>query len=352
LLGSGSPQPFRMDCSPGLEGKPSPPQQPSSAGHVLGVGDVGPAAGLSRTCNRRVATILLVAAVLAGVALVMRRRPLHGFTKSLRGPFAALGPWIRHAGTAGSGWGRLPSVERKNACQSLRPEFMNRSRLLTDVGARRNLAFVHIPKTGGRAIESAAKAASVHWGQEYWKDWRSDVGMSERGHRCSAWHVPPAYLHPACSPYVASDVFCVVREPVHRAVSEFRYHVDWWLVNRNTQIPCTEQELNRFIAQSMDSVEDGDEFIDDCHWIPQSHYIWGPDGTQWCSHVLKFESLSDEFRALMASQDLRVQLPERDSNSEFSSKRLCDVTVDMLSTDNKARLRRHFARDFSLLGYP
>ena len=88
------------------------------------------------------------------------------------------------------------------------------------------LAFVHIPKTGGTSIENAALKQNIKWGRFVnWKIHNTDNTLfkfKNPGQKC---HMPPCTLP---SYYSDKRLFCVVRNPYTKIISEFK----WFLINR------------------------------------------------------------------------------------------------------------------------
>ena len=75
------------------------------------------------------------------------------------------------------------------------------------------LTFLHIPETAGSTIETLG-----------WKKKR--CGIREHGvvwRRACDWHTPPRDLVPRERLYPAAETFCVVRDPLDRLLSEYKF---------------------------------------------------------------------------------------------------------------------------------
>jgi len=220
------------------------------------------------------------------------------------------------------------------------------------------LEFIHIPKTGGQAIEAWGLHHGLAWGGcrlkaggPSWPVHPGRFGSYTKG--CSSFHIPPAAWEAAQTPPFAAGAptFCVVRHPFTRAVSEYQWQAKWTPYWR----ACTAANLNEFIERVFVSgidphggddepaegggaagaaAESGSEPTGphvppglgarlaalrsagelatmeappselDCHALPQWVYIDGLErGRPACQHVLSYESLEEDFAALIGTVD-------------------------------------------------
>lgn len=256
------------------------------------------------------------------------------------------------------------------------------------------LELVHIPKTGGSAIEYAGSLANVTWGLCHWKarplagpgcqkpDWlHYNASQNLRDHDVEdsweIWHTPPTWLK-ANSPYRNKTLFTVVRNPYERFISEYYcpYNglnpVDWTLNDRgfvdpmgkplidaleqakkkreaktSTKKPETPQTLNEFL---MGRLRYPSKWT--AHYLPQSDYVFDEQGSQIVEHVLRHERLSQQFTELMRTYDLPVYLNttvnQRNGESPAAPTRM---TVDDLFPETIQRINQVARPDFSNFGY-
>ena len=101
------------------------------------------------------------------------------------------------------------------------------------VGTMRPIRFVHIPKTGGTAVETtlAQLDASSRLSSSFPRGCGHGLVTVTPQQQCNAQHVPPGWFIGSstsngrvgdhCSPYHGSDTFTIVRHPFDRLLSEY-----------------------------------------------------------------------------------------------------------------------------------
>lgn len=203
------------------------------------------------------------------------------------------------------------------------------------------LVFLHIPKNGGTAIEAAGWRHGILWGRHM--DFKQcSFGRARR--KCSPWHIPPGYMQ-APNLYSETQVFCAVRHPYERAISHFR-----WTVARlgyDQSIACTAETMNMYLELLYGpTYYQADNFMQDCHLLPQSQFIWDEHGHQWCTHILRMENFPDEFNTFMKQHDFPVHLDEPANKGACHNLGVADL-------DNKslALLNSVYVEDFSRLDF-
>lgn len=211
------------------------------------------------------------------------------------------------------------------------------------------MVFLHIPKTAGTAIENAGLSQNVRWGRHRMY-YFGMMPMSD-GLYCTTHHVPPRHLPQVMAGiYRESEVFCVARHPYERAVSEYKYllAVPWGrdkpgLLEKEE---CTAEGLNHFLTTSLRMVMSGQRFVNDCHMLPQSEYIFDQK-KQWCKDVLRFEYMPKAFDKLMEKKGYNVRL----DHSENESGTCKNLTRAALNASTLKLLNEMYDEDFRRLGY-
>lgn len=208
------------------------------------------------------------------------------------------------------------------------------------------LIFLHLPKNAGTNIEEAGKDAHVRWGRH----WTWGTVQMPDGTWCNKYHVPPVFL-PDLERYLNGEVFCIVRHPFDRAVSEYKYLLQMPWGGSRVDLPpdadwCHPVGLNSYLTRLMRAINAGYPFINDCHMVRQTDYVWHL-GKQWCQDVIPIENLSDDFHKIMKRVGYNVTLRKEENRA-----RLCEnITREDLNASTKALLRAYYKEDFINFNY-
>mmetsp|Transcript_48663 Transcript_48663/g.110455 ORF Transcript_48663/g.110455 Transcript_48663/m.110455 type:complete len:505 (-) Transcript_48663:151-1665(-) len=223
----------------------------------------------------------------------------------------------------------------------------------------RTIMFLHIPKNAGTSIERATMSAdAIHFSKhlkmfaEQWvlarRGFQDEKGRVHVGSsvsitvpvdagtfhpagagtcKCSYWHIPPRYLENAgagsgaggwsasatnprgeatrvVNAYRGAEVYCVVRDPLERALSEFKM--------RHASLLDSKGDAQAFLIDLAARLKSKKICRSDCHVLPQYEYIWNGGGNRTCHHVLRIDSLKASFDALMRSKGKpEIRLPAR-----------------------------------------
>jgi hypothetical protein len=170
-------------------------------------------------------------------------------------------------------WKADLSIPVSESCAELRrdyPETEDLQKLFTipeNPGDNKLLAFLHIPKNAGTAL-------STHFGR-----FRVDENFYNKTvHRaCTPWHLPPRYWVPS-NPYAGRKVYCVLRHPVEKVISEFKMRSKPGELNG----PNVLKNLDLFLKRK----QYWDTGGIDCHMVPQYVYVWDQNGTSICLYEL------------------------------------------------------------------
>jgi len=160
--------------------------------------------------------------------------------------------------------------------------------------------------------------------------------------RCSFWHFPPAWDAQLAKAYSEDcDSFCVVREPLSRFLSHWRWR------HFSKPSDCSPEVLEKYTQEKLGQARE-DALLEDCHFTPQVYYAFqNGDHTapRICRHIIKLEHLDAEFAPLMAQYNLeKVHLGKGKSRSS----KKCDI----VPTDATLKLIKDFyAADYKAFGY-
>jgi hypothetical protein len=264
--------------------------------------------------------------------------------------------------------------------------------------SQRRLEFVHIPKTGGTVIESVAARNGIDWtichflpskavaemsmniihcpendGKQYMQ-WR----YMQPFHGLVWWHVPPSYFFNYCdwlpgNPYIEADLFAVVRDPYDRLISEYYYQQSWFESEENKAQTQDVKYFNEWIKAKLElyshfscdrkakqelfkqSNTTKSYLSFDGHLISQYDYIYDNSSPismpprKLIEHVLRFESLQEDFVALMLEYGLDHLTPlPRELVRKSLPKQL---GMYNLTLSNLQLIERVYRQDFEEFGY-
>jgi len=198
----------------------------------------------------------------------------------------------------------------------------------------RNVLFIHVPKTGGSAVEKHFVAAG--WTMSY-HDGRMSRGYPNHLRRCTPQHMHGALLKEIFRLRRFDAIFAVVRDPVARFRSEY--------VMRHKQELTTSADAVEAWAEERFAKFSSNPYVHDNHIRPQVEFLVKG------AHVYRLEDGLDTALADLNAQhglDLptevaRVRTSER---TRGISSRDVEVSVSL-----EARLEEFYADDFRRFGY-
>ena len=199
------------------------------------------------------------------------------------------------------------------------------------------LEFVHITKTGGTAIESVAAASNVAWGAcQYRTELETCKGLQNlkaKNHRF-LWHDPRKQ-------YDCPNLFTVVRNPYTRMLSEFYCP---WTGYKGSDTSA--HQLNVWIQNEIQKlIKDANN---EGHAIPAYKYVFDDNNQIRIRHVLKYETLQQDFNALMKLYDLPISLPTQRINS---SRKIQTMKVSDFDSETLQAINSFYFMDFKTFGY-
>ena len=226
-------------------------------------------------------------------------------------------------------------------------------RVTSSVGSKRSLELLHIPKTGGTAIEKAAWGAGIRWGAchystpkevhclnpDFPKDPSKNLAVT-RFDKNERWHTPLQYF--LSNPLQDADIFAVIRNPYDRYISE--YYCKWGGIGAPKKNKDDPDVMNRYLQERIPQ-----EFKK-AHWLPQHYYMYDENGQRMVDHILHFENLHNEFSALMKMYNLDVVLPVPEKKDHASNTNR--LTAKDLYPETLAIINRVAAKDFEIGQYP
>lgn len=185
-----------------------------------------------------------------------------------------------------------------------------------------DLRFCHIPKTGGTSIENAAKELGINWG----KYERQNQYLI---HGINKWHTPQR---------LEGIVFCVIRNPLDRILSNFRHTHPIHLY--------TVDLLNTWIPTIIDQAKEN-PYVRDAHYLPQSEFA------KYCDIHLLYNDLQRELDWVCGKYNVpKMVLPHHYGGPEQDLKRegkeYPKFVVEDINTENQQLIKEFYSKDFEL----
>lgn len=195
------------------------------------------------------------------------------------------------------------------------------------------MKFVHIPKTAGISI--ATTYSDYGWGI-----FDPSLGCNRPpccargggGRRTNHQHSDKHDVH---DPGILRDLyrdeitFCVVRDPIDRLLSEYRYH----------DHPDDPIALNDTIKQWRSEIaRDPHCYMN--HLLPQSCFAC------FCTHVLRYDSLENDLEQLLVQYDIPMRPLKRVNGP---SKEYENIVPSAISQENMDWILEYYRDDFRLL---
>lgn len=189
----------------------------------------------------------------------------------------------------------------------------------------KHLKFLHVTKTGGTSIECQGNTIGMKWGR-----FAPHLGPH---------HAPLILRHPKIR--YNYDWFMVCRDPYDRMLSEF--YCRFGGLGRQAKNLRDKSRLNEFLLKKIAKSREGflDSNLNDFHYYPQHLYL--DPNTK--IHILRFESLADDFSSLMNKYNRRLDL----TLHFFKSKKI--FSVNDFSRELLDSINDYYEKDFLTFGY-
>lgn len=198
-----------------------------------------------------------------------------------------------------------------------------------------DLFFIHIPKTGGRSIAKVGVSNGLNWGFFYWNK-----------HGIKLWHVPYIMFRYPASP---SNCFAVVRNPYNRIVSAYNFkykgcksiiHFQQWVNSKLLDLRLSLTNIHMNINMYKHNL--------DVHLLPQYLFTHNESHSSVVDHILKFETLHDDFNKLMKKYNSDIELNIHIGKSSVIEN---PCTFNWLSHDNILLINELYDKDFKYFNY-
>lgn len=173
------------------------------------------------------------------------------------------------------------------------------------------------------------------------------------GRVCQDLHTPPG-IDDTVDAFFSDDSctsWCVVREPLDRAMSIFTF----WKFEE-----CSGEGFSTWVVEKLQLELEKPNYNHGCHMVPQTSYVYGVGDTwprefspqdrdhQYCDRVLRLENLDEDFAKLMKEFGHDgLTLPHK-----FDSSTHCEIDKNDVSQEAKLIIYRLFKADYDAFGYP
>jgi len=232
------------------------------------------------------------------------------------------------------------------------------------------LEFVHITRTGGRAIEQTGCENGMKWGSMQYlpaseKDncnYEHAKGAKKKNQKIAPWHTPPRMLSNHVenekNPFHGAKLFTVVRNPYTRLLSEYHDEdVGYKGEDKNDPEVLNEWVLGRLhnadtmhhaLTNTADNSDDH-ELHHESHYITQIEYVYQSNGTKAIDHVIHYENMKDEFDNLMGRYGFNFTLAVKEIHDGEVNGEI--LTYKALDDDTIAEINHMAGPDFTAFGY-
>lgn len=205
-----------------------------------------------------------------------------------------------------------------------------------------NILFIHIPKTGGTSIERQLYEMEDPKDRYSVESYYSTDINSQKLRNYSLQHYTfQDFIFVFGEDIVNTykTIFCVVRNPFDRIVSEFHYY--YFAVKKTPVDDCTVDELKHKFEKFCIKCFKG-KLYNDNHHAPQYQFIVNSkEVVDTRIHILKFESLQHDFAKLF-------KFPLKYHELQSNRKLICSEYY----TDKSHKLVADFYKsDFTFFGY-
>jgi len=240
-------------------------------------------------------------------------------------------------------------------------------------GSNKCLAFMHIPKNAGSAVERLGKhyvrstdPSARHWGM-FDHSLACDTGHSctfkygnNQTATCPKWHVPPHLDAKLAASYTRDgcQTFCIVRSPSEKFFSELKfYYQNDGRTEEGLNFQCSKEWFHDAAELSSSRTREK-PYWNKCHFVPQSEFVYGKDADKdffkqtYCDHQLRMENLEEDFGNLMKKFDIPLAL-NKHLQAQGSTNEKCDLSEEERDADKTAHsfIMDWYSSDLKNFGY-
>ncbi len=187
------------------------------------------------------------------------------------------------------------------------------------------------------------------------------------------WHYPPFVVRDIfeelevdeedADPYKEANLFCVVRNPYDRVVSQYYYREGFFrTIDELNSVDYMNNRIQKHMIMAKKNY-----LYSNGHYIPQYDYVYDSmNGNEIhqshntlkqkeriVKHILRYEHLEEDFDSLMKYYNLPVRLHSDAEKSNRPRKRKSSAKLSKLSinAENRKLIEDYYQKDFEEFGY-
>lgn len=271
-------------------------------------------------------------------------------------------------------WRKFPKDSQVN---KFAQSFVYMKNVNLKVGHKKDINFIHIPKTAGMTITELFHKyldMEVGYGWHRFKNKKVQAKdilkkelINEKTLDINTWHMPISYYNEKQLKYFLNnfDLFAIVRNPYSKIVSIYSFWLKYYHEKKDhdyftsdkeyiegiydNNMNVSESGLNSFIGKLLSNDKYAHEL--DGHLIPSYKYthIQKSNKLEKICTILKYENLNEDFNKFIKNNNLSI--PQNSIDEIFINTSKSKLTQDNLNSKSIKLINSYYELDFKLFDY-